>query len=450
MEPRIQYAKTDDGVSIAYSVFGEGPPIVVPPSLAASHLQLEWDMPNRRALYERLAERATVVRYDPRGVGMSDRNVVDLSVAAMSRDLEAVVHQVGLDRFALYGRMQMGDLPLAYAAQHPEQVTHLVLWRFTVPQATEPSRLMSFSLAFADEEWELFTNVFARLAMGWDSSDATPLATLIRASHESPRSFRAAYDAIQGISPSTYSAQIRVPTLLLHPLGDEAAARATRTLASEIAGAQVAGIPGEGSFTFPSVAAIAVIHEFIHSAPAASGPSVVATELDSGVFRTILFTDLEEHTAMMQRLGDAKGREVLREHERITREALRAHGGSEIKTVGDSFMASFSSAQKALECAVALQRAFDGQDVSGERLRVRIGVNAGEPIAEEDDLFGSSVILAARAKDGASGGEIVVTDVVRQLVTGKGFLFADRGDVALRGFEDPVRLWELRWREDAS
>jgi class 3 adenylate cyclase/pimeloyl-ACP methyl ester carboxylesterase len=448
MEPRIQYAKTSDGVSIAYSVFGEGPPIVFPPFLTASHLQLEWDIPERRAFYERLAERATVVRYDPRGVGMSARDVIDFSLDAMSRDLWAVVRQVGLERFALYGRPLMGNLPLAYAAQHPEQVTHLVLWRFTMrPFAV--AELMTFCLSFADEQWELFTNVWARLVMGWDSPEATPFAALIRASHQSPQSFRAAYDAIQGISPSTYTSQIRVPTLLLHPLSDEVGAGAwARTLASEIAGAQVAGIPGEGSSVGPGAAAIAAIHEFIDMTPSALGRAAVGTELDTGVFRTILFTDLEEHTAMMQRLGDAKGREVLREHERITREALRAHGGSEIKTVGDSFMASFSSAQRALECAIAIQRSFEAQQVEGERLRVRIGVNAGEPIAEEDDLFGSSVILAARAKDGASGSEIVVTDVLRQLVSGKGFLFSDRGETALRGFEDPVRLWELRWREE--
>jgi len=161
----------------------------------------------------------------------------------------------------------------------------------------------------------------------------------------------------------------------------------------------------------------------------------------SGAFRTILFTDIEGHTAMMQRLGDVKGRDVLREHERITREALKAHGGTEVKTIGDSFMASFGSAQKALDCAIALQRAFASATLSpvpspikerggsdpdsgspspstergsgGEVLSLHIGVNAGEPIAEDDDLFGSSVILAARAASKATGGQVLVTNVVR-------------------------------------
>jgi adenylate cyclase len=98
---------------------------------------------------------------------------------------------------------------------------------------------------------------------------------------------------------------------------------------------------------------------------------------------------------MMQRLGDAKGRDVLREHERPTRETLKAHGGAEVKTMGDGFMASFRSVTSAMECAIALQRALASHTESmPEPLHVRVGLNAGEPIEEDGDLFGSTVILA--------------------------------------------------------
>jgi class 3 adenylate cyclase len=171
----------------------------------------------------------------------------------------------------------------------------------------------------------------------------------------------------------------------------------------------------------------------------------------NGSLRIIFFTDIEAHTEMMTRLGDEAGRNVLREHERVTREALREHGGSEVKSMGDGFMASFTSAQRALECAVTLQRRFDRLAKQERQLpedfRVRIGLNAGEPIEENDDLFGTSVIAASRIAAQARGAEIFVADVVRQLAAGKGFLFSDRGDVGLRGLDDPVRLWELRWGE---
>ncbi len=163
---------------------------------------------------------------------------------------------------------------------------------------------------------------------------------------------------------------------------------------------------------------------------------------------TILFTDVEGSTALTQRLGDAKAREVLREHERMVREALKSHGGFEVKTMGDGFMTSFSSATKALECAIAMQRAFAERNESAEEpIKVRIGLNAGEPIAEDEDLFGTAVILAARIAAKAEGGEILTSDTVRGLVAGKKFLFSDRGETAMRGFEDPVKLYELSWRE---
>ena len=102
-------------------------------------------------------------------------------------------------------------------------------------------------------------------------------------------------------------------------------------------------------------------------------------------------------------------------------------------------------------CGFQKQRAVAAhvEEEQNARLRVYIGLNAGEPIAEEGDLFGTSVDLAKRICDECQPGEILISDVVRQLVAGKEFLFSDRGDTALRGFEDPVRLYEVRWREDA-
>ena len=132
----------------------------------------------------------------------------------------------------------------------------------------------------------------------------------------------------------------------------------------------------------------------------------------------------------------------------MVREALKAHGGSEVKTMGDGFMASFSSATKALECAIAMQRAFAEHNESAEEpIMVRVGLNAGEPIAEDEDLFGTAVNLAARIAAKAEGGQILAPIVVRELAAGKQFMFADLGETELRGFEDPVRLYELRWQE---
>jgi class 3 adenylate cyclase len=172
--------------------------------------------------------------------------------------------------------------------------------------------------------------------------------------------------------------------------------------------------------------------------------SASGNENERNTLRTVLFTDLVGHTEMMSRLGDEAGRAVLREHERITRDVLKAHGGTEVKTMGDGFMASFGSVTRAVECAITLQRAFAERE--GEPLSVRVGLNAGEPIEEDGDLFGATVILASRIAAKAGGGEILVSDNVRSLCAGKGILFADRGEFVAKGFEEPVRVYEVSWR----
>jgi class 3 adenylate cyclase len=189
----------------------------------------------------------------------------------------------------------------------------------------------------------------------------------------------------------------------------------------------------------------------------ASKPS--PPRLTTGDVYTILFTDIASSTALTQRLGDAKAQELVRAHNKIVREALATHGGSEIKHTGDGIMASFPSASGALECAVAIQRAIavhnqsagpgglDPRPSTPDPLSVHIGLNAGEPLAEEQDLFGTAVQLARRICDHAEAGQVLVSNVVRELAAGKGFLFGDIGEVVPKGFEEPVRLYEVRWRE---
>ena len=128
MEPRIQYAKTADGVSIAFWTLGEGVPFVNMPMLPWGHIQLGWQNPGQRRWYERLAEKRKLVRYDGRGMGLSERNPADYSVEAHMLDLEAVVDRLDIQRFALSGPLTAAPIAIACAARHPEAVSHLMLW----------------------------------------------------------------------------------------------------------------------------------------------------------------------------------------------------------------------------------------------------------------------------------------------------------------------------------
>ena len=136
----------------------------------------------------------------------------------------------------------------------------------------------------------------------------------------------------------------------------------------------------------------------------------------------VLFTDIVGSSALAQRVGDAQAQEVRRAHDAIVREALQAHRGREVKHTGDGIMAAFGMASAALNCAITIQRsiAVHNEDPGHMPLGVYIGLNAGEPIAENDDLFGTSVDLAARICDHADAGQILASDVVRQLVAGLG------------------------------
>ena len=446
MEPRIQYTHTADGVSIAFWMLGEGLPSVYMPSLPWSHIQLEWQMPDYRRWYERLAEKRKLVRYDGRGSGLSDRNVADYSVEAQMLDLEAVVERLGLQRFVLAGPLGAAPIAIAYAARHPEAVSHLVLW---CPLVLQGPRIQAFR-ALREGDWELYTEALAHATTGWWTAEEAHRFAAYMRECVTAEAARAILSALAEFDIATVLSQVRSPTLILQRRQGAVlpGVEVAKDLASGILDARLALL--EGASTLPWVgdqeAVLAAIDEFLPEAeqtPAGAEPGA------AGGFCTILFTDVEGSTALTRRLGDAKARAVLRNHERIVREALRAHGGAEVKAMGDGFMASFASATRALECAIAMQRAFAAHSESGEEpIRMRIGLNAGEPIAEEKDLFGTAVILAARVAARAEGGEILASDVVRQLVAGKGFLFSDRGDVALRGFEDPVRLYEVRWREE--
>ena len=448
MEPRIQYAQTVDGVSIAFWTLGEGMPLVHLP-LVFSHIQLEWELPECRRWYERLAEKRKLVRADPRGMGLSERDITELSLDAWLLDLEAVVDRLGLEKFALLGLQAPGPVAVAYAARHPERVSHLLLW-CTYARASDwlRSPAVQATRALVDKDWTYYSELAAHITLGWTAGELVRRYAALVGESVTPKVVaEMVIPALNELDVTPLLAQVRSPTLVLHRRQYALDVDVARGLASRIPDARLVFLEGESGAPYVGdmEAVLTAIDEFLGEGeePTAKTDAPVA-----GAFRTVLFTDVEGSTALTQRLGDAKAREVLREHERIVREALRAHGGSEVKAMGDGFMASFSSATRALECAIAMQEAFAERNQSAEEpTRVRIGLNAGEPIAEAADLFGTAVNLAARIAARAEGGEILAANVVRELAAGKGFLFADRGEVALRGFEDPVRLYQAHWGE---
>ncbi len=288
-------------------------------------------------------------------------------------------------------------------------------------------------------DWEAMTENIAFVSLGFGGEEAGRYAEFLRACAK-PEDADRMWTTFGELDVTDLLPRVQAPTLILqHTSSRIVSEEETRKLATRIPNARFVPLQGKQGDVETLLSAIG---EFLgDELPAAPSP-----QPRPAAFRTVLFTDIEGHSEMFQRLGDEFARTVLRDHERITRDALQAHAGTEIKSLGDGFMASFDSATRAVQCAIALQTAFAARNTdAAEPIRVRVGLTAGEPIAEDDDLFGATVTIAARIMAFGGGGDILVSDVVRGLVAGKGFMFSDRGDVVLKGFEDPVRVYLVRW-----
>ena len=446
MEREVRYVTTADGVRIAYAIQGEGMPFIWVPGWI-SHLDLDAVFLPTLGI-DPAAHGVLWVQMDKRGSGLSSRNPADISLEARVADVIAVADDLGFDAFALGGMSEGGPIALATAATYPGRVTKLVIHgSYAYGEClTGSADMRDGLLAVVRAEWGVGSKLMSDLFTNDNSIlSGAQFADYQKVAANQPDAVKI-LEAARGIDVRPLLSQITAPTLVIHHRDDRAVPMDSgQEIAAAIKGARFLSLPGAHIASQEDFSlAFSAIVKFVGTGSEAKRASSAADT----TFRTVLFTDIVGHTAMMHRLGDEKGRAVLREHEQVTRNTLKTYGGSEVKTMGDGFMASFTSITKGVECAIALQRAFDERNASAaEPITVRVGLNAGEPIQEDGDLFGETVILAARIAAKAEGAEILVANAVRELCSGKGFLFADRGEFVAKGFEEPVRVYEVRWRE---
>src|SRR3972149_6874413 len=309
MEPRIQYAQTKDGVSIAYWTLGEGAPIVHTILGQFGHMQMEWERPEFRRWYERLAEKRMVVRYDGRGSGLSDRDVTDYSLEAHLLDLEAVVDRLGLERFALFTLGAIGPAIIAYAARHPEGGSHLILFA-TWARASDYTSLPQLEgmLGLLDKDWQMFTENAAHSLLGWSEGEQAHWFAALLRDTTTPEAMRAATAAGSEFDVSSLLPKVRSPTLVLHRRQVVALDVAiAKGLASRIPDAHLVVV--EGTSMAPQVGDIEPMlrarDEFLGEGEPAVAP------LPSGT-AVILFADIVDSTALTERMGAADFRDKAR------------------------------------------------------------------------------------------------------------------------------------------
>ena len=171
-------------------------------------------------------------------------------------------------------------------------------------------------------------------------------------------------------------------------------------------------------------------------------PTAQHVPIDESAFRAIMFTDIVGSTEMTAQLGDTMAVELLKAHDAIIRRTLQQHSGSEVKHLGDGIMASFDDAPASVACAIGIQKEFAAYNENSEPpIRVRIGIHAGEPVAERNDLFGSAVQIAARICDIAQADAILVSREIRDACNSSDLVFEPGGSESLKGLSDPVQLF---------
>jgi pimeloyl-ACP methyl ester carboxylesterase len=447
MTSEIRFCTAPGGVRLAYSVAGDGPPLLIVPSWI-SHLELDEQELVPPEFFRTLARGNRLIRYDKRGMGLSTRHAGDYSLEAQVGDLHALVVHLDVERVTLFGSSQGGAIAIAYAAAYPERVSRLILFGayHYVPDGVR--EVLGSVLPLVRRDWTgLGTAPMLEMFVPGASAEARELFSRYQCEAADGEDAAAILEALAGYSVTGQLAAVGAPTLVLHRRDDRVVSvEQGREITAAIPDARFVALEGQVHLPYwgDTQPLLTAIEAFLSGKESVSTTPVVP----HAEFHAVLWTDIVGHTAMMQRLGDVAGRAILRDHERTTREVLRTYGGVEVKTLGDGFMGSFTSVTAAVECAIALQRAFSARnEAAAEPLYVRVAVNAGEPIEEDGDLFGATVTLAARIATQADGEEILVPEPVRHLVAGKGFVFADRGEFLPKGFEDAVRLFEVRWRE---
>lgn len=442
--PQIRYVTSADGTKIATATMGSGPYLVVVPPTPFWSIEGEWSIPRQRQEMERVAASYTLVRYDPRGQGLSDRDVADLSLEARVADIEAVFENVPADPAFVFSRGWQAPAVITFSARHPDRVRRLVLSGAAARgrdfRMNEKRRAVGTLL---DVDWELYCAAFAFVDYGW-TEEGQQYALMI-SKGTTPDIVRRGWTAMRQYDATELLSLVRCPTLVIysHQQADERVRGAfvipdaVRSLAALIPGARMKPVEGPATLYLGSSEISDAAFEFFAEDISEAVPA--ATGEDSAI---IMFADIVGSTAMTERIGDAAFRERARTLDASLRAVIRDAGGTPVegKLLGDGVLASFTVARQAIDAALACVKASREAD-----LELHVGIHAGDIIRESGNVFGGAVNIAARVADAAGAGEVLVSDVVRSLArTSASVTFEDRGESEMKGVADPVRVYAVR------
>jgi class 3 adenylate cyclase len=436
-----RYAKTDDGVHVAYATLGEGPPLVVCPTFVWS---IEWAMEDAACVHflDRLAEFSKVIIFDKRGTGRSDPIVGAPTLEERAEDIRAVMDATLADRAVLFGISEGGAMAIMFAATHPERTAGLITWSTFIRTIGDEGDMDDPFVGprNAIEAWaDTIAATWGEGSAGYPDQSVTEAAlqrSEIRrqqlsaspAMAEALARLNAQID-IRPIIPS-----VKVPTLVMHRTGETLIRPAhSRYIADHIEGARHTEFAGTDHFPWlgDADAAIGEIEEFVTGVrPALSQDRVLAT---------ILFTDLVASTDRASHIGDRAWRDLIDRYGRLVKQTIQRHRGTFVRSTGDGALATFDGPSRAVRCAKAVVQA-----IGDLGLESRVGLHTGEVELIGDDVGGIAVHIAERVMSLAEPRQILVSSTVKDLSVGSGIFFEDQGERELRGVPEPWRIFAAK------
>jgi class 3 adenylate cyclase len=437
--PETKYAHSGD-FNIAYQVVGNGPLDLVHIPGMLSHVDLAWENPKYRRFMERLSSFARVLVYDKRGCGLSDPVSEPPSVEERIDDTRAVMDAEGIERAAVFGCSEGASLAAFFAAAHPDRVSHAVLYGSFARVAPDPPDY-PWSVLGTETEDEILEQFRESLKAWGEGAVLSVLAPSVLGTDEqawwgryergamSPRSAEILMRANVQLDLRPALPVISTPTLVMHRDGDMLPFGGGKYVADHIPGARFIELHGDDHWPWlgdPDEVCDHVEEFLTGHRPAPTPDRVLAT---------VMFTDIVGSTERASELGDHRWRELLDEHERVTRTELERYQGREVKTTGDGVLAVFDGPARAIRCATAVASATDRLG-----LPVRVGLHTGECERRNGDIGGIAVHIGARVMAEAGPSEVLVSRTVKDLTVGSDIAFEDRGTRQLKGVPGE---WEL-------
>ena len=435
--PETRYA-SDGDVRIAYQVFGDGPIDLLFAIGGLVPVDIGWEDPGFSRFMRRLGTFSRVVIFDSRGWGAS-RTAVDTlpTVEEWADDLRLVLDTVGSERAAVIGFYAGAVMSTFFAAAHPDRVSSMVLIEASARMLRAPDFPIGMPADARDRLIARFVETYGTgadlIANARSRVDDEPFrrwwARCERMAN-GPIGAGAYWRALSGRDMRAVLPALRVPTLVIHRAGDPfIRVDHGRFLAEHIPGARYVELEGEDHMFFVGETGrmLDEIEVFLTGAAAGGEPD--------RLLASVLFTDIVGSTDTAAALGDRRWRELLDQHDALTREHVARFRGQVVKTTGDGALATFDGPARAIRCACALRDA-----VSAAGIGLRAGIHTGEVEQRDGDIGGIAVHLAARVQALAGEREVLVSRTVADLVAGSGIAFSDRGEHELRGVPGRWRL----------